>query len=718
MLHRPSLGGASGIAGFLVLLLLMSPVHPAFRPHRVETFLAVEARDRVVRNSEGTIVERRDGRLLMIYQEFEKGEGDSDFFPGRLVAQISADGGRTWAGRRVVAEPGPQDINVYSPSLLRRKDGALVFCFMRYHRREGGGNPPASAYAWVSHDDGDTFAPLSTLWQNSTSTLCSATLRQLSSGRLLIPVCRDSSRPGERDHWQSGVCWSDDDGRTWTLGDQWVDAGMRGAMEPHVEESRDGRLMMVVRTQLGAIYRAESRDSGRTWSPATSLGLEAPESCPELIRIPATGDLLLIWNAARYDAKWASHFGKRTPLSVAISCDEGRTWSAPRPIETDPGAAFTNPGAAFTRSGSVVLNYWTCRYEPSGRMANYPIHLKTAVFPVAWLYQENVPEYPEHQDLTYRLDSTGARHPIRTPADWEARREHIRAHFRSAAGALPGPAQRVPLDVRIEEEVRVGRLLRRKLTYQSEPGDRVSAYLFLPAARKKRPAVLCLHQTVQIGKGEPAGLGGSPNLHYARHLAEQGFVTLAPDYPSFGDHPWNFTPAHGYASGTMKGVWDHIRAVDLLVGLPEVHSDRIGVIGHSLGGHNALFLALFEPRVQAIVSSCGFTRFHRDDVPSWTGPRYLPRLATLFGNDADRIPFDFTEIVAALAPRPFLACAATRDDDFDVTGVRETLAAARPVYALYGAEKHLAGYYPDSPHDFPADAREQAYRFLRRHLKR
>jgi dienelactone hydrolase len=330
-----------------------------------------------------------------------------------------------------------------------------------------------------------------------------------------------------------------------------------------------------------------------------------------------------------------------------------------------------------------------------------------------------LPTYAEHQDLTYYLTPLGEKRPVKAPpADWDIRRQHVLAHMQRVMGEVPGPAKSVPLAVKQLEEARVGPLVRRKIAFQSEPDDRVAAYIFLPpAAGKKLPAVLCLHQTAALGKGEPAGLGGNANLHYALHLAQRGYVTLAPDYPSFGEHPWDFDPRRGYASGTMKAIWDNMRAVDLLQSLPEVDAERIGVIGHSLGGHNALFTAAFEPRIKVIVSSCGFTRFHKDDMPSWTGPRYMPRIASVFGNDAHRVPFDFTEIVAALAPRPFLACAAVRDADFDVSGVRDVLAAAKPVYQLYGKAAALQGYYPDSAHDFPADARTKAYEFLDRYLK-
>src|SRR5262249_48880751 len=151
-----------------------------------------------------------------------------------------------------------------------------------------------------------------------------------------------------------------------------------------------------------------------------------------------------------------------------------------------------------------------------------------------------------------------------------------------------------------------------KISFASEPGDRVPAWLLVPHASedsgKKRPAVLCLHQTTPIGKDEPAGLGTNPDLAYARELAERGYVTLAPDYPNFGEYKLDVYEL-GYASATMKAIWNNKRAVDLLCSLKEVDPSRVGVIGHSLGGHNAIFTALFDRRLKAVVSSCGFNAF-------------------------------------------------------------------------------------------------------------
>ncbi|MEX1026603.1 MAG: acetylxylan esterase, partial [Candidatus Paceibacterota bacterium] len=136
--------------------------------------------------------------------------------------------------------------------------------------------------------------------------------------------------------------------------------------------------------------------------------------------------------------------------------------------------------------------------------------------------------------------------------------------MQDAMGTLPETSRRVPLDVEILEEVATEKYTRRRISFVAEPGDRVPAYLLVPKELKgKSAAMLCLHQTTGIGKGEPSGLGGKPSLHYAHELAERGFVCIVPDYPSFGDYAYDFQrQGQHYASGSMKAIWNNIRAVD------------------------------------------------------------------------------------------------------------------------------------------------------------
>jgi hypothetical protein len=179
--------------------------------------------------------------------------------------------------------------------------------------------------------------------------------------------------------------------------------------------------------------------------------------------------------------------------------------------------------------------------------------------------------FAEHPPAT-RLDRTnlliyrhadGEIRPVESVADWQKRRAAILAGMQEVMGPLPGPEKRVPLAVEVEEEVDCGSYVRRLISYQSEPGSRVPAYLLIPKealrSEKKFPAVLCLHPTeMRLGHKVAVGLGGKPGRAYAAELAERGYVTLAPAYPLMANyHP--DLDSLGYQSGTMKAIWDNLR---------------------------------------------------------------------------------------------------------------------------------------------------------------
>lgn len=322
--------------------------------------------------------------------------------------------------------------------------------------------------------------------------------------------------------------------------------------------------------------------------------------------------------------------------------------------------------------------------------------------------------------LAYR-DADGRWREVRTGDDWELRRRQILERMQEVMGPLPGEARRVPLDVRVESVERRAGVILRKLTFAAEPGDRVPAYLLVPKGLQgKAPAAICLHPTSRpLGKAVVLGQGPLPNRGYALELAQRGYVALAPDYPDMGEY--RFDPyAHGYASTTMKGIWNHMRAVDLLQSLDEVDGERIVAIGHSLGGHNSLFLAALDSRIRAVVTSCGFCSFGRyygGDLSGWSHAGYMPRIAEVYGKDPRRMPFDFPEVLAAIAPRPIFVNAPLADSNFDVAGVRECVEAAQGVYGLLGAEGGIVAQYPNAGHDFPEPVRQAAYDFLDRVAK-
>lgn len=308
--------------------------------------------------------------------------------------------------------------------------------------------------------------------------------------------------------------------------------------------------------------------------------------------------------------------------------------------------------------------------------------------------------------------------------DWRIRRASIRRNLEVVMGPLPDRSRLGPVEFQVLDQVALGQgLVRRKIEYTTEGGQgggrdiRVRAYLFEPTvtSSEARPAILCLHQTVGVGKEEPSGMGGSVNLHYALELARRGYVTLAPDYPSFGEYEYDFRSNPRWASGSMKSIWDNMRAVDLLERLPGVDAERIGCIGHSLGGHNTIFTSFFDERILASVSSCGFTRFGKyygGNLRGWTSDRYMPRIACMYSNDPRLVPFDFPELIAGIAPRAFFTSSPIGDANFEVRGVRDSIEESSKLFRLFGVPERLGAIYPESAHDFPPAARQEAYRFL------
>ena len=332
--------------------------------------------------------------------------------------------------------------------------------------------------------------------------------------------------------------------------------------------------------------------------------------------------------------------------------------------------------------------------------------------------------YPDHSNLLVVRDAEGRERPITTKADWAERVKHVRANMQQVMGSLPDETRRVPLDVEIVSEETTDKYIRRKVRFTPEPEDRVPAWILIPRQTSQTtpyPAMLCLHQTNNVGKDEPVGLGGLPALRYAHELAELGFVCIAPDYPSFGEYRYDFkTQGAHSASGSMKAIWNNIRAVDLLETLPLVDKNRIGVIGHSLGGHNALFTAFFDDRLKAVVTSCGFTQFHdyyKGQLKGWTSDRYMPLIRETYQNDPNKVPFDFYEILAGIAPRGCYSNSPINDSNFEVEGVRKAFERAESVFALYGAESKLKLATPDALHDFPEPQRKEAYQWLKQQLK-
>ena len=328
------------------------------------------------RYTEGSVIELNDAALLYAVTEFF-GSG-SDHATARIIARRSNDDGRTWGEPRVLqANVGKQ--NVMSVTLRRLSPAANSPAPIGMFYLVKNGPDDLDIHLRISADEAQTFGePILVTDRAGYHVMNNDRVTVLNSGRLLVPIAATESL--RQNHFVSYCCLSDDGGKTWRYGRGQVDLPKRGAMEPEVVELLDGRVLMVVRNQLGTISAAWSGDGGDTWSqPGKLAGIQAPESPATLRRIPATGDLLLIWNNTYTPA--AGHGGRRTPLAAAISRDDGQTWQNIRNLEFRQDESYAYTSLIFVQD-RAVLSY----YVAGGKTGFHSSRFRS--LPVAWFYSQ------------------------------------------------------------------------------------------------------------------------------------------------------------------------------------------------------------------------------------------------------------------------------------------------------------------------------------------
>ncbi len=320
-----------------------------------------------MRNSEADALVLNDGRVLLAWTEFT-GDGKSDWAGARLSARISADQGQTW-GERFTLQENIGTMNVMEPDLLRLKSGKVLFLFARK-------NSPADCAPMVrvSKDDAKTFSapvPMAITPAPSYTGFNHDRAIQLKGGRILMPLFFTSDYRVDP-HIRSRVYYSDDEGKSWKPSETILDLpqSKAGAQEPGVVELRDGRVMLWVRTDLGRIYRAYSRDKGKTFSELKPIaGIESPLSPQSIKRHPRSGDLILVWNNS---AK------ARTPLATAVSRDEGLTWERVNVLDEQPGETYSYTSIEWLRD-KALLSYYV------GANGGWALRVRT--LPLDWFYQ-------------------------------------------------------------------------------------------------------------------------------------------------------------------------------------------------------------------------------------------------------------------------------------------------------------------------------------------
>ena len=317
--------------------------------------------------------------------------------------------------------------------------------------------------------------------------------------------------------------------------------------------------------------------------------------------------------------------------------------------------------------------------------------------------------------------------PITTTADWEKKREGIKAILSTIFGT-PTDIVRDTGTATILGEEQLDGYRRIHLRVPGEKGDPIPAYLLLPDTPVSNPAptMIVLHQTQAPGKQEACGMVGNPDMAFAAELAQRGYICIAPDAIGFGERiPEGTQPysnamdlyaRHPQWSYFGKMNYDLACIVDFLEKRDDVDTSRIGIIGHSHGAYGSIMGTIFEPRLALTVASCGFNTLRTDNRPDrWSHlTALMPRLG-FYVDDIKQAPIEWHEIVSAIAPRPYFNWATLEDDIFPNT---ENLAGIytqlTDVYGLYDAEAEFHGELVPGKHRFPKEGRDMAYDWLDR----
>lgn len=324
------------------------------------------------RNGEADVIRLKNGDLLLAYGRWNK--STSDFGAAEIWCKTSSDGGKTWGNDRVLV-PNEGKLTTFSVSLLRLANGDILMAYLTKDSNED-----CNIFFRTSKDECNTWSERRRFQMppgySGYTGMNNDRMIQLADGRILAAAWDGHARGRVIVGF---TLYSDDNGYTWHKS---TDVDMRvlkpddkvGAQEPAVVELKDGRVMMLIRNSFGCIARCYSTDRGQTWSkPELIPELEAPVSPASIIRLPQTGDLLLIWNR---------NPKLRNPLNSAISRDDGKTWEHIRVVDSNEGPPW--PGLAYTSitpvDDKVILTYWY--HQPAG------VSLKLKSVDYRWFYEQ------------------------------------------------------------------------------------------------------------------------------------------------------------------------------------------------------------------------------------------------------------------------------------------------------------------------------------------
>ena len=304
-------------------------------------------------------------------------------------------------------------------------------------------------------------------------------------------------------------------------------------------------------------------------------------------------------------------------------------------------------------------------------------------------------------------------------AEWEKQAAALRQRLYEAWGGERCFLEpRCPLEPQLHGEPlkREGYTVER-VSFQTRPGVRMTANLYIPdtARKKPAPAILMVHGHWKLAKQEPTV------QMRCIGAARLGFVVLCVD--AFGAGERGIGTALGEYHGEMVAatllpagltlcglqVYENMRAVDYLETRPEVDKTRIGITGASGGGNQTMYAAAWDKRFRCAVPVCSVGNYQA----------YLHTACCM----CEVVPgaLSFTEewaVLSLIAPRPLLVINAAKDSiQFSPAEAKKSLARVGSVYQLYGQPGHVRHEVFDEGHGYSKAMREAMYGFMCLHLK-
>lgn len=361
------------ISAVVLVFACIAPLNAFAQSQNFDVMVAPLVRHK--RYGAPTMIELKDGSILLAYNDWTMPGENSDFSPAYVAARISKDGGRSWGRPFTLHENTSELGRMGPPTLLRLQSGAIAFFYAELISHSD-----FRFFFRRSTDEGKTWSePVRITRDKNYYVMNNHRVVQLKSGRLLAPLSfvPDVSRRLQFS-WTVVCYYSDDEGRTWQESKSLVRMPKfpTGAQEPGLVELKDGSVMMIIRNQHERVYKSDSRDGGDTWSePEPIEKLVAPVSPATIMRLPSTADLAIVWN---YSPK------VRTPLAIAISNDEGKSWSKIKFLETGYFSYAYTAFLSLKNPDRLLLCYWVD--DTTDRPAR-GIGLKVRGIAVDWLYK-------------------------------------------------------------------------------------------------------------------------------------------------------------------------------------------------------------------------------------------------------------------------------------------------------------------------------------------